>query len=86
LEIWGDGLRMVLSDPYGACRLHIRRPHSEQTETLSFAEDDPYLSEDRAFVDAVRQGDASLIRSPYADAMQTYELTWAIRRASERGD
>jgi len=84
LEVWGDGLRMVLEDPYGRCRLRVRRPHTEQTETLDFAEDDPYLAEDAAFLDAVRSGDASGIRSPYADALKTYELTWAIRRASER--
>lgn len=84
LEVWGDGLRLVLSDPYGDCRLHIRRPHSEQTETLSFADDDPYLGEAQAFIEAVRRGDASRIRSTYADAMKTYELTWAIRRAAEQ--
>lgn len=84
LEVWSDGLRMVLQDPYGACRLLIRRPRREQTETLDFAAADPYLSEDRAFIDAVRRGDASGVRSSYADAMRTYELTWAIRRASEK--
>jgi predicted dehydrogenase len=84
LEVWGDGLRMVLSDPYGACQLHVRRPHGERTETLSFAEDDPYLAEDRAFIDAVRRRDASGIRSPYADAMKTFALTWAIHRAAQR--
>lgn len=81
LEVWADGLRMVLEDPYGACRLHVRRPHSEKTETLAF-DDDPYLSEDSVFLDAVRSGDASAVRSPYADAFRTYELTWAIRRAA----
>lgn len=84
LEVWGDGLRMVLSDPYGHCRLFVRRPHREDTEVLDFADDDPYLSEDRAFIDAVRRGDGSLVRSSYADAMKTYQFTWAIRRAAER--
>ncbi len=83
LEVWGDGLRMVLADPYGACRLHVRRPGSESVETEDLSDDDPYLSEDRAFIDAVRRQDASAIRSPYADAFRTFELTWAIRRAAE---
>ena len=83
LEVWGDGLRMVLADPYGACRLHVRRPGQEATETIDFAGDDPYLTEDRAFIEAVRTGDASAVRSAYADAMKTYELTWTIRRAGE---
>jgi len=84
LEVWADGLRMVLSDPYGHCRLFVRRPHREDTEVLDFADDDPYLSEDQAFIDAVRHGDGSPVRSTYADAMRTYQLTWAIRRAAER--
>jgi len=83
LEVWSDGLRLVLHDPYGRCRLSVRRPHDEATETLDFADDDPYLTEDAAFLDAVRRGDAAGIRSSYADAMKTYELTWAIRRAAE---
>ena len=84
LEVWADGLRMVLQDPYGLCRLHVRRPHAERTETIDFAGDDPYLSEDEAFIEAIRGGDASGIRSPYADAIKTYQLTWAIRRAAEK--
>lgn len=83
LEMWGDGLRMVLSDPYGDCRLLVRRPGQEQTQTLNFADDDPYLTEDRVFLQAVGSGDTSAIRSTYADAAKTHELTWAIRRASE---
>jgi predicted dehydrogenase len=82
LEIWGDGLRMVLVDPYGECCLQIRRPHSEEVEEVSFADDDPYLAEDQAFVTAVRTGDTSGIRSSYGDAMRTYELTWAITEAA----
>ena len=82
LEVWGDGLRMVLDDPYGRCRLLVRRPGSEQTETLDFADDDAYLTEDAAFLHAVRTSDASGIRSTYGDAMKTYRFTWAIRRAT----
>lgn len=84
LEVWGDGLRMVLVDPYGACELHVRRPQGEQVESLSFAEDDPYRSQAAAFIDAVRRRDPSGIRSPYADAMETHRFTWTIRRAADR--
>jgi hypothetical protein len=80
-EAWADGLRMVLDDPYGACRLYVRRPGSEATETTDFPGDDPYLTEAEAFLAAVRTGDAAGIRSSYADAFRTYQLTWAIRRA-----
>jgi len=83
MEVWSDGLRMVLSDPYGDCRLHVRRPGSDETETLTLAADDPYRTEDEVFLDAVRASDASAVRSPYADALETCRLTWAIRRAGE---
>ena len=36
---------------------------------------DGYLREDRVFIDAVKYGDASKIRSPYSDALQTFRLT-----------
>ncbi len=83
LEVWADGLRVVLMDPYGDCRLAVRRPGSEETEVLTFAADDTYLTENQVFVDAVRRGDAARIASPYADAFRTYELTWAITTASD---
>lgn len=85
LEVWGDGLRLVLQDPYGVCRLLMRRPHAEATEIVGeYGDDDPYLGEDTAFIDAIRSGNPAGIRSPYADAFRTYQLTWAIRRAAER--
>jgi predicted dehydrogenase len=84
LEVWGDGLRVALVDPYGKPKLLVRRPHSEATKEVVLAADDPYLSEDRAFVAAVRSGDASGIRSSYADALKTFELTWAITDAAAK--
>ena len=84
LEAWGDGLRVVLQDPYGDCRLLVRRPHGEAVEEEGgFSGDDPYLTEDAAFLDAVRSGDGVGIRSNYADAFMTHEFAWAIRRASQ---
>jgi len=75
--------RLVLADPYGDCRLSVRRPGGEAAAVESFADDDPYLSEDAAFVQAVRTGERSLIRSGYADALRTHELAWSIRTASQ---
>lgn len=80
IEIWGDGLRMALIDPYGECSLEVRQPHSEDTERLTF-DDDPYLAEDQAFIDAIRSRSSKGIRSTYEDAMRTFELTWAITTA-----
>jgi hypothetical protein len=78
LELWADGLIMQLLDPYGDPVVRVRRPHSESYEEISCAGDDPYLVEDRVFVNAVRTGDAALIRSSYADAFKTFALTWEI--------
>jgi len=80
IEVWGDGLRCVLEDPYGRCRLGVRRSGSEETVWESF-DDDPYLAEDRAFIEAVRARSAGPIRSTYDDALQTYRLSWRIAHA-----
>jgi len=82
LEVWGDGLRVELDDPYGVPSLRVRRPHTEATETVPIGDDDPYLTEDLAFVEAVRTRNPAGIRSPYADAFRTFELTWAITDAA----
>lgn len=45
---------------------------------------DPYLLEDQAFIHALRSGDRSAIRVPYAEALRTHRLTMrAIQSASE---
>ncbi|KAG8993772.1 hypothetical protein FRB93_001926 [Tulasnella sp. JGI-2019a] len=46
-------------------------------------EDDPFYSEVSNFIDAVEGGPDSNILSSFEDAAKTYELTWAIRLASE---
>jgi predicted dehydrogenase len=96
VEVWADGLRMTLEDPYVTCRLSVKRSRSDkdcgdQVQVYDFGTygdadltSDPYHNEVVAFLDAVRNKDPSLIRSSFEDAFKTYELTWAIRRASER--
>jgi predicted dehydrogenase len=80
LEVWADGVRCVLLDPYGSCRLSVRLPGNETAEVFDF-NDDPYLTEDLAFIDAVRRKSAEGIRSPYLDALETYRLSWAVTDA-----
>lgn len=46
---------------------------------------DQTLLLDRAFVDAVRSGDASGIRSPYADALKSLKLGFAANESMESG-
>lgn len=82
IELWGDGLRIVWIDPYGRCALRVRRPHSEEVEELEFGDDDPYLTEDEVFLEAVRTGSDAAIRSSYEDAFKTFELTWRLTDAA----
>ena len=46
---------------------------------------DPYLDEDRIFLEAVESGDASKIRSPYCDAIRTLKVTLAANRSIFEG-
>eukprot|EP01120_Amphizonella_sp_Union-15-10_P007668 TRINITY_DN2617_c0_g2_i1.p1 TRINITY_DN2617_c0_g2~~TRINITY_DN2617_c0_g2_i1.p1 ORF type:complete len:388 (+),score=69.69 TRINITY_DN2617_c0_g2_i1:3-1166(+) len=90
IEIWADGLCIRLEDPYDTCKLIVRDPDHQTPviEDLSWekTQDDPYFNEDVAFLDAIKTKNKSGIRSDFADAFKTYELTWAIREASERSD
>ena len=56
----------------------------EEEEVYSYPSADPYMGEDKAFLDAVRSGDSSAIQSSYSDAAKTYQLSWDIRRSSEQ--
>jgi len=46
---------------------------------------DIFAREDRAFVDALKSGDRSLVLIPYADAYKTLLLTLAANRSAETG-
>jgi predicted dehydrogenase len=43
----------------------------------------PYQEEDKAFIEAVKTGNASRIKSPYSDALKTLEVTILANRASK---
>ena len=47
---------------------------------------DPYLKEVEAFLDAVETRDAASIRSPYADAAKSLALSLAVNESIERGE
>ncbi|KAK9807571.1 hypothetical protein WJX72_003082 [[Myrmecia] bisecta] len=86
LEILADGLHLVLQDPYGSPKLLVRRPHSEEyVEENINHDEDMYLREVEAFIDAVRIGDTSAIKSLYADAALSYQATQWITAASNSG-
>lgn len=90
LEVYADGYSMKLVNPYVQPILHIRQPGDDNETQMSFPDDDPFFSEISSFVDeietpgVVAEGGAGKILSSYEDASRTYELTWAIRTASEQ--
>ncbi|RXK39480.1 hypothetical protein M231_03148 [Tremella mesenterica] len=83
LEVWADGFHMRLVDPYQAPTLYVRRPGDDHEERHAFTDDDPFFSEVSSFIDAIEGGPDPHILSSFEDATKTYELTWAIRLASE---
>lgn len=51
---------------------------SGDAKTVDHAEQDSYAAQNRAFLDAIRQNDPSLIYSTYADALLTHRLCHEI--------
>lgn len=83
LEVICDGYQMRLTDPYNAPVLYLRRPGDDIEERHAFQDDDPFFSEVSNFIDCIEGGPDPHILSSFEDATKSYELTWAIRRASE---
>lgn len=74
-------------NPYVQPILYVRRPGDDYEETHRFPDDDPFFSEVSQLIDAIEdieepEGGGNIL-STFEDACLTYELTWAIRRASE---
>ena len=44
------------------------------------------MTEDRTFIDAIKSGDSSKIRSPYSDAIKTLKLGFAANKSMETGE
>jgi len=88
LEVYADGYQFKLVDPYVQPVLYIRRPGSDTVETHRFPDDDPFFSEVSNLIDVIEDieedPESDPILSSYEDASKTYELTWAIRLASEK--
>ncbi len=76
LHLFGDGLAIELSE-------HEIMIDSGHGRPVRRAESNPFMREDRAFIDAV-QGKANQIRATYADALITHRLTTAATRSAEQ--
>ncbi|QRV74648.1 hypothetical protein RhiJN_02663 [Ceratobasidium sp. AG-Ba] len=85
-EVYCDGHTMRLSDPYGAPVLSVRRAGQDDEDVERYEDDDPFYSEVSNLIDMIErvQGRGPSMLSTYQDACRSYELTWAIREASER--
>lgn len=84
LEVLADGWLFRLSGAYtDSPRLDIFKPGTPEHETFSEV-DDPFLTEIKTVVDASEPSAGAQPLSTFDDALQTYKLTWAIRRAGEK--
>jgi predicted dehydrogenase len=77
LHLFGEGLAIELSEFELMVDVGRGRP-------VQRAEGDPFMREDRAFVDAV-QGKTNHIRATYAEALQTHRLTTTVAAAMRSG-
>ncbi len=77
LHLFCDGLAIELTEFEIMIDVGRGRP-------VRRAEGDPFLREDRAFVDAV-QGKAADVRATYADALRTHRVTIAATRSVFEG-
>eukprot|EP01121_Diplochlamys_sp_Union-15-3_P018384 TRINITY_DN6671_c0_g1_i1.p1 TRINITY_DN6671_c0_g1~~TRINITY_DN6671_c0_g1_i1.p1 ORF type:complete len:371 (-),score=61.78 TRINITY_DN6671_c0_g1_i1:39-1151(-) len=88
IEVWCDGLQLILEDPYNKCKLTVRGPNSDAVKVLDLSwattGDDPYFNEDLAFFEAIWDPKKRNEIQNYEDALKTYQLTWAIRKACEQ--
>ncbi|MDQ3247625.1 MAG: Gfo/Idh/MocA family oxidoreductase [Chloroflexota bacterium] len=77
LHLFGEGLAIELSEFEIMIDVGRGRP-------VRRAEGDPFLREDRAFIDAV-QGKPNRIRAGYAEALKTHRLTIAANQSVQEG-
>ncbi|KAI0797984.1 putative oxidoreductase C terminal-domain-containing protein [Abortiporus biennis] len=88
LEVYADGYQLKLVNPYVQPVLYIRRPGSDHEESHRFPDDDPFFSEISVWIDNIEDieedPETSHILCSFEDACKSYQLTWAIREASER--
>lgn len=77
LHLFCDGLAMEISEWEIMVDVGQGRP-------VTRAKGDPFVREDRDFIDAV-QGNANQIRTPYAEALHTHRLTTGAVRSLREG-
>lgn len=81
---WNTGLVVftpeLIVELMGGCKLIEPEKRTEYP-----SRNNPYLTEDKIFLDAVRTGDRSAIRSTYADAVKSLAVTLACNESYQTG-
>lgn len=77
LHLFSEGMAIELSEFELMIDVGRGRP-------VRRAEGDPFVREDRAFIDAV-QGKPNRIRVPYAEALKSFQLTLAANQSAHEG-
>ncbi len=82
LDVFTKGLTAEVGG--GSVRFRGERP--EGVPEAYQATQNGYNMEDRIFIDAIKSGDPSAIKSPYADALETHRITMAGNKSLETGE
>lgn len=87
VEVQCDGLQLTMTKPVDDVSiLRVRDARSnkpnEEVEYL-FDKQDCYHNELEAFINAIRTGNKSCVRSTYEDASKSYLLSWQLRKSGE---
>jgi predicted dehydrogenase len=82
LHVMSDGQAVELSER--SLSDHELRVTDARGEEFHRTFEDPIACEDRAFLDAVRDGGGD-VRAPYADAIRSHALAWAADLSAREG-
>ncbi|MGI6538906.1 MAG: Gfo/Idh/MocA family protein [Caldicoprobacterales bacterium] len=82
-----NGLLVILNDIILDYRLRNNLIIKTKNKTVDIMRgNDQTFDLDRAFIDAVKTGDRSLVRSPYEDALKSLKVGFAANRSMETGE
>ena len=81
------GLVLILNDIVMDYRLRNNLIITTKDRTVDIKRcNDQTYDLDRAFIDAIKTGDGSLVRSPYQDGLKSLKLAFAANRSMETGE
>lgn len=78
IELLGRGFRIEVS---GRTLTYVT---ADDTKTIS-SDEDFYKAQDQAFIEAVRQGDQTLVKASYQEGVDTLAVTLAANQSFQTG-